>query len=81
MKITLFISNRSLLVAQQMTQFAQVAEVEIVNVANDPERAKQEGICVTPSVIVDAYGHRQRFNYFDRAALRDYLKYSAPRAA
>jgi hypothetical protein len=81
MKITLFVSNKSVLVSEQMSQFAKVAEVEIVNVDDDPDRAQQEGIIVTPSVIIDAAGQRQRFNYFDRSALRDYLKYCAPRAA
>lgn len=81
MKISLFVSNKSALVSQQMSQFSRQAEVEVINVDEDPERAKRDEIIVTPSVIVEAYGQLHRFNYFDRSALRDYLKYCVPRAA
>jgi hypothetical protein len=81
MKITLFVSNKSLLVTQQMSYFRRIADVEIVNIDDSPDRAQQDGIIVTPSVIVEANGQRQHFNFFDRTALRDYIKYYVQRAA
>lgn len=69
MKLTVYISDCTALIEEQLSEFQSYCELEVINIDESPEQAAQANIWVTPTVIIDDGIKKQRLNYYDRATL------------
>lgn len=69
MKLTVYISNCTASIEEQLSEFQMYCEIEVINIDDSPEQAVQANIWVTPTVIINDGIKKQRLNYYDRATL------------
>lgn len=69
MKLTVFLRKQTARVAECLSPFLAYCDLKVIDVDEFPELAAQQGIWVTPTVILDDGNKQRRFNYFDRRNL------------